>query len=62
MKGGALAKARAQGKLWVYLGTLPVIIATIKRPAGKNNNYSEAFGDLLATAKINLGRQVLCCN
>ena len=29
---GALATARVQCKLWVLLGTLPVIIATIKRP------------------------------
>ena len=40
---GALATVRAQCKLWVYLGTLPVIITTIKRPPGKNKNHPEAF-------------------
>ena len=33
---GALATVRARCKLWVYLETLPVIIATIKRPPAKN--------------------------
>ena len=40
---GARAIVRARCNLWVYLGTLPVIIATIKRPAGKNKSYPEAF-------------------
>ena len=31
-------------KLWVYLGTLPVMIATIKRPPGNNKKHSEASG------------------
>ena len=29
---------------WVYLRTLPVMIAAIKRPSGKNNNCAEASG------------------
>ena len=41
---GALAAVRAQCKLGVYLGPLPVMIATIKRPPGKNQKYPEAFG------------------
>ena len=36
---------RARCKHWVYLGPLPVIIATIKRLPGKNKNYPEAFGN-----------------
>ena len=41
---GTLAAVRAQCKLWVYLGTLPVTIATIKRPPGKNTSDPEASG------------------
>ena len=40
----ALAMAHARCKLWVYLGTLPVIIATIQRPPRKNKHYPEASG------------------
>jgi hypothetical protein len=36
---------RAQCNLWGYLETLLVIIATIKRPPGKNKNYPEVLGD-----------------
>ena len=39
---GAFATRCVQCKLWVCLGTLPVIIATIKRPSGKN--HAEASG------------------
>ena len=41
---GALATVRAPCKLEVYLGTLLVITATIKRPPRKNKNYPEASG------------------
>ena len=43
-KKGALATMRARCKVWVYLGALPVTIATIKRPPRKNKNYPEASG------------------
>ena len=41
---GALATVRARRKLWVHVGPLPVIMATIKRYPGKNKNDSEASG------------------
>ena len=34
---GALATLRTRCKLWVFLGTLLMITATIKRPPGKND-------------------------
>ena len=42
---------RAQCKLWVYLGPLPVIIATIKRRPGKNKHYPEGKGVARIPAK-----------
>ena len=48
--GGALATVRARlprcarHKLWGYLGPLPVIIAPIKRPPGRNKDYPQASG------------------
>ena len=48
LSGGALAAVRAQCKLEVYLGTLPVITATIKRPPQK---LPRSLRDLLATIK-----------
>ena len=41
---GSLATARARRKLWVYPGPLPVMIATIKRPPGKNRTYPDPSG------------------
>ena len=38
------ANLRTRCKLQEYLGTLFVIIATIKRPQGKNKNFPEASG------------------
>ena len=35
---GALATVRTRCKLWVYLGTLPVILATTRRHSGQKNN------------------------
>ena len=44
VREGALAAVRVRCQLWVYLGTLPVIIAPIKRPPGMNQNDPEASG------------------
>ena len=41
---GALAAVRARRNLWVYLGTLPVIIGTIQRPPSRTKDYPEASG------------------
>ena len=41
---GALAVVRVRCKLLGYLGTLPVIIATLKRPPQKNKNHPQASG------------------
>ena len=42
----ALARVllRARCGLWIYLGPLPVIIATVKRPSGKSKTDLEASG------------------
>ena len=56
---GALATLGTWCKRWVYLGTVLVTIATIKRPPGKNKNYPEATGTYRQPLKKTLGRQVL---
>ena len=63
-KEGALDTApsrRVRCKFWVYLGTLLVIIATIKRPPGKKENYPEAFGNYWQPYE-KLRRQWCACN
>jgi hypothetical protein len=40
------------------VGTLPVIIAAITRPPGKNKNYPEVLG-IIGNHNKTLGRQVV---
>ena len=42
----AARAVRARCKLWVYPGALPVIIATIKRPPGKNKTTQKPLGSI----------------
>ena len=59
LRGRCCRAPRAQCKLWGYLGPLPVIIASIKRPPAKNKNYPEALGIYWRSSKIP-GRRVVC--
>jgi len=47
----ALATLRARCRLWVFLGALLLITATIMRPPGKNKHYPEASRILSTTIK-----------
>ena len=61
---GALATVRARCELWVYLGTLPVIIAPIQRPLGKKKGASGIYWQpLRKSGKTGLvGRRLWCTN
>ena len=59
---GALARVRARCKLWFFLGTLPVIIATIKRPLRKEQKLSKSFWGLLAIIKKPQEDRWCACN
>ena len=39
MLEGALATVRARCELWVYPGSLPVVVALLERPPGRNKHY-----------------------
>ena len=56
---GALATVRAQRNSWVYLGTLPVIIVTIKRPQERAKTTQKPLAFIWQPEK-SLGIQVLC--
>ena len=50
---------RVQCKLWVFLGTLPLITATIKRLQERTKTAQKPLG-FIGNGKTNPGRQVLC--
>ena len=59
---GALATVCVRCKLWVDVGTLLVIIATIKRPPRKSKTLPKSLWDLLATMKKTWEDRCCACN